>query len=182
MLGMNLKDQIVASAERAFDREGFTATGMDQLAAAAHVSSRTLYKHVVSKAELITEVLEARARRFFKQCIGNSVDAVFADLETWANVEGARGCLFLRAVGETGGESRSISDAATAYRKRLREMIAVAVANDLDDKSSAIVIEQILVLFEGAVSAATYRGTGAISAARAAAAVLLDNARLQLSF
>ncbi|RYH00636.1 TetR/AcrR family transcriptional regulator, partial [Salipiger sp. IMCC34102] len=37
--------------------------------------------------------------------------------------------------------------------------------------------EQVLVLFEGATHAAVYRGAGAVSAARAAAVVLLERAR-----
>ena len=54
---MDTKTQIVVSAEREFDCNGFAATGMDRLTQAAEVSSRTLYKHVGSKTALIVAVV-----------------------------------------------------------------------------------------------------------------------------
>lgn len=174
---MDMKAQIVSSAERAFDRHGFTATGMDRLTEAAEVSSRTLYKHIGSKTALIAAVLEERGRRFFGQLDVHSVDALFAALEDWTRTEGARGCLFLRAQGETGGETPEVSDAVAAYRRKLRDLIGRVVANDVGEGGGDVLAEQILVLFEGAISAASYRGADAICAARTAAAVLVERAR-----
>ena len=171
---MEPEKRIFQSAEDAFDRHGFTATGMDRLAAAAELSSRTLYKHVGSKNALIATVLKARCTRFFTGFDVHSVDALFAALEEWTHTEGARGCLFLRAEGETGGELPEVSDAVTAYRRRLRELISRVVANDTGQGARDELVEQILVLFEGAISAASYRGTKAINAARTGAAVLVN--------
>ena len=174
---MDMKAQIVSSAEQAFDRHGFTATGMDRLTEAAEVSSRTLYKHVGSKTSLIAAVLEERSRRFFGQLNVHSVDALFAALENWTRTEGARGCLFLRAQGETGGETPEVADAVAAYRRKLRDLIVRVVANDVGQSRCDVLAEQVLVLFEGGTSAASYRGAGAVCAARAAAAVLVEQAR-----
>lgn len=174
---MDTRSHIVSSAERVFDRYGFAATGMDQLTRAADVSSRTLYKHVGSKADLITAVLEERCRRFFSRFDVHSVDALFNALEKWTRAEGARGCLFLRALGETGGETPVISNAVAAYRANLRQLVRRAVDNDVGSKGNDLLVQQILVLLEGATSVASYHGIGAISAARAAAAVLLKQAR-----
>jgi AcrR family transcriptional regulator len=173
---MDLKTHIIASAERAFDRYGFTATGMDKLAEAAQVSSRTLYKHIGSKSELIAAVLAERTRRFFDHADVRSVDALFASLEAWTQAEGARGCLFLRAKGETSEETAMVLEAIAGYRERLGALIASAVSNDMGHAENDLLVEQILVLFEGATSAASYRGVDSISAARAAAAVLIAHA------
>ncbi len=173
---MDTRAQIISSAERAFDRHGFAATGMDRLTEAAGVSSRTLYKHVGSKNALITAVLEERGRRFFSQFDVHSVDELFGALESWTRIRGARGCLFLRALGETGGEISEVSDAVAAYRRKLRDLIDRVVANDIDRDGSDVLAEQVLVLFEGAISATSYRGVDAIRAARTAAAILVEYA------
>lgn len=59
------------------------ATGMDTLARAAGMSSRTLYKHAGSKTELIVAVLDERDRRFFEQIDRLEVSALFDALARW---------------------------------------------------------------------------------------------------
>ncbi|KPM17660.1 TetR family transcriptional regulator [Citromicrobium sp. JL31] len=171
---MKIRNRIITAAETAFDHCGFTATGMDRLTETANVSSRTLYKHLGNKNALIVAALEHRRRRFFAQLDVQSVDALFAALLDWTEAEGARGCLFLRATGETGGEVPEISDAVTAYRTDLRDLIERLV---VAETGSTHETDTILVLFEGAVTAACYRGTQAIAAARTAAAVVLKQPR-----
>lgn len=164
---------IVSSAEHTFDHHGFAATGMDRLTADAGVSTRTLYKHVGSKSRLMVAVLEERAERFLAALPVESVDALFTGLGRWIAEEGSRGCLFLRAQGETGGDDEGVSAAVASYRDRLRALIRRVVASDLghDDEPLAT---QALLLFEGATSAAAYLGPQAVERAREAAAVLMS--------
>lgn len=170
---MDIKTQIVANAERVFDQNGFAGTGMDQVIQAAEVSSRTLYKHVGNKTALIVAVLNERSQRFFSQCRVNSVEGLFDALESWTLNEGARGCLFLRAYGETGGNIADIAQAVCAYRTQLRELIENIVTHQVGAADDGLV-EQILVLFEGATSTSTYLGPSAISTARTIATLLID--------
>lgn len=174
---MDTKNQIVSAAEAVFDRHGFTATGMDQLTQAAGVSSRTLYKHVGSKTALISAVLDERDRRFFQRMAVNSVDALFAALAEWQRDEGCRGCLFLRAYGETGGDTQAIAQAVSAHKSNFFETIRAIVATDTGRDADRALVEQILVLFEGATAAAVYQGTAVVASARQAAAVLIEQAR-----
>lgn len=175
---MDTESKLIAAAERLFHRHGFTATGMDRLTEAAGMSSRTLYKHAGSKTALIAAVLTARDRRFTESLDGmRSVDALFAALEDWVGGEGARGCLFLRALGETGGDAPEIADAVAAHKTRMRDLIAEIVAAETGGGADGALAEQILVLFEGATAAAAYRGPQAVAAARSAAAVLIAQAR-----
>ncbi|BES73363.1 TetR/AcrR family transcriptional regulator [Marinobacter nanhaiticus D15-8W] len=174
---MDIRTKLISAAERLFDRHGFTATGMDRLTREAGLSSRTVYKHVGSKTALIATVLSERDRRFM-QCLDvPSVDGLFVALEDWVRVEGARGCLFLRAHGETGGDTPEIKAALTTHKSMFRERIAAILALDLGHAADEALIEQILVLFEGATSAAVYRGSSAVTAAREAAAILIEQAR-----
>ena len=170
-----LKDQIISSAELTFDTHGFTASGIDGLANAAGVSTRTLYRHVGSKTLLMVAVLEGRAARFFNALPIESVDAVFEGLTTWIVNEGSRGCLFLRAQGESGGTDSNVAAAVASYRTRLRALIRHVVAEELgrDDKKVA---DQLLVLIEGATSASAYVGSGAVEEARYVASVVMAQA------
>jgi AcrR family transcriptional regulator len=160
--------RIVTDAEHLFDRHGFAATGMDAVASAAHVSSRTLYKHVGGKGALIAAVLESRRARFVAAvALADSIDAMFDALTAWGESEGARGCLFLRAAGEGLADDPPVAASISTYRDGLRDSIRALVPPGADDLA-----EQLLVLFEGATAAMSYRGTAAIEAARAAAHTL----------
>lgn len=57
------RDQLLDAATRAFARAGFTATGLDSVAAEAGVTHVILYRHFDSKSDLYRAVLDrARAR------------------------------------------------------------------------------------------------------------------------
>lgn len=168
--------KFIVAAEQLFDRHGYMATGMDRLTEAAGMSSRTLYKHASSKAQLMGLVLAERDRRFMARIDVESADALFAALQDWVRVEGARGCLFLRSHAETGGDTSEIADAVAAHKTSFRQRVGDIVAKDLG-RADKPLTEQLLVLFEGATHAAVYRGDQAVSAARAAAAVLVERAR-----
>lgn len=173
---MDIRTQILIAAEQTFDRHGFTATGMDQLTAAAGVSTRTLYKHVGGKTALICAVLAERDRRYAPYLAVDSVDALFAGLQAWVEKEGARGCLFLRADSETGGDTPEIAAVVAAHKARVLRKIRALVAAQTGGRGGLALAEQVLVLFEGAAAAARYRGGKAVDAARAAAAALLAHA------
>ena len=173
---MDLKTTILKAVEPLFDRYGFMASGMDRLTEAAGVSSRTLYKHFGSKTGLMAAVLAERDRRFRSRLDVRTVDALFAALEEWILVEGARGCLFLRALGETGGDTPEIVTAVQRQKAFLRERVGDIVRLQLGEPREDLV-SQLLVLFEGATAAAAYRGAEVASAARVAAGTLVANAR-----
>ena len=173
---MDTNPLLLAAAERLFYERGYMATNMDMLARAANMSSRTLYKHAGSKSALVAEVLAARDRRFFEQVDGLDVQALFDALAAWIDREGARGCMFLRILGETGGEEPAIVAAVLAHKARLREHVGRIVRSDIGRIDEALA-ERIVLLFEGAVAASAWQGAAAIDAACGAAADLVMAAR-----
>ncbi|QIG81804.1 TetR/AcrR family transcriptional regulator [Sphingosinithalassobacter tenebrarum] len=173
---MDLTSKLTAAAEQLFDRHGYTATGMDRLTQAAGMSSRTLYKHAGSKARLMARVLTERDARFMARLDVQSVDALFAALEDWVRIEGNRGCLFLRSLAETGGVTPEIAEVVLAHKSMFQQRVSAVVAADIG-REAPLLAERVLVLFEGATHAAVYRGVRAVSAARTAAAVLVEGAR-----
>ena len=172
---MTTKGLILKRTEAVFDQRGFAASGIDRLAEAAGVSTRTLYKHVGSKNALVESVLLERQTRFFARLSGATLHELFDSLEGWVGEEGARGCFFLRAEAENGDQLPGISDAVREYHTLLADFVAKAVRAELGADNPELE-EQILVLFEGATSAATYRGSAAVRAASSAAEMLLQTA------
>ncbi|MGR3247827.1 MAG: TetR/AcrR family transcriptional regulator [Paracoccus sp. (in: a-proteobacteria)] len=171
---MGLEPKLIAAAERLFERHRYMTTGMDRLTEAAGMSSRTFYKHAGSKAQLMGRVLAERDRRFVARMDVERVDALFAALQDWVRVEGARGCLFLRSHAETGSDTPEIAEAVAAHKTSFRQRLGDIVAKDLGHENVPL-SEQVLVLFEGATHAAVYRGDEAVSAA--AATILVERAR-----
>lgn len=57
------REQILATATRAFARTGYTATGLDDVATEAGVSHVILYRHFASKADLYRAVLDRACTR-----------------------------------------------------------------------------------------------------------------------
>ena len=173
---MHTNTALIATAERLFHEHGFMATGMDALARAAGMSSRTLYKHAGSKTDLIVAVLDARDRRFFELVDGPRVAALFAAHEAWIAAEGAHGCLFLRALGETGGAEPAIAAAVLRHKERLRDCIGCMVQAEIG-KDDPVLAQQVLLLFEGAVAASAWQGLDAVAGAARTAAQLVAGAR-----
>lgn len=169
---MDIDTQLLAAAERLFDRNGFNATGMGKLVGETRLSSRTVYKHAGSKNALMARVLAERHRRFFAQTDFISTTSLFTSLKDWCDKESARGCLFFRVQAETGGSIPAIAAEVVAYHRQLSERIAELVARETG-RADAQLSDQILALFEGATTAATYRGAAVIEAASACAQQLI---------
>jgi AcrR family transcriptional regulator len=174
---MNIDEKLISTAEALFDCHGFNATGMDRLAQAAGMSSRTLYKHAGSKNELIAAVLMTRGQRFLQRLELDSVEALFDALARWMSEEGARGCLFLRAQGEIGSAVPEVAEAVTAYKVRFSETVRRILARQLGAGPDEELVEQVVILFEGATAAASYRGVAVVATAGRAATLLVERAR-----
>ncbi|MDP9938858.1 TetR/AcrR family transcriptional regulator [Ectopseudomonas alcaliphila] len=174
---MNIDEKLISTAEALFDCHGFNATGMDRLAQAAGMSSRTLYKHAGSKNELIAAVLMTRGQRFLLRLELDSVEALFDALARWMSEEGARGCLFLRAQGEIGSAVPEVAEAVTAYKARFSETVRRILVRQLGAGPDEELVEQVVILFEGATAAASYRGVAVVATAGRAATLLVERAR-----
>lgn len=108
------REQILAAATRAFARAGFSATGLDEIAAEGGITRVLLYRHFDSKADLYRAVLDRACRRL-EQTVGSSDfddNAIPALLSAAAADPDAFRLLFRYAAREP--EFRNIIDALTA--------------------------------------------------------------------
>src|SRR5450755_5054850 len=119
---IDMKERIVATADRLFYLQGIRAIGVDTIAAEIGISKRTLYNHFPSKDALIAAYL---ARRF-NQIPPSSKPPVEQILGTFDRLErgfaskGFRGCPFVNAVAELGAEDQSVKKIAIAFKESRR--------------------------------------------------------------
>ncbi|MBC3193101.1 TetR/AcrR family transcriptional regulator [Pseudonocardia sp. C8] len=183
---MSKRDDILTTAERLFDRQGFHGTGIDQIVREAGVTPRTLYRHFPSKEQLVVEVLQQREERFLGRLehgldpdAGTEPDraSLFAELESWFSEESDRGCLFLRALAEYGHKDAEITRRVLRHKQRGLEHLYARLEDshnspdELRDKA-----EGLMLIMEGAVALApVIGGSDAARRARRLADRLLAN-------
>jgi AcrR family transcriptional regulator len=156
------RDLLIATALELFRREGYHATGIDRVLAAAGVAKMTLYKHFASKEELIVACLErqaelGRAEReaHLAQVRGGPREQLLAVVDWHAERACAGafgGCPFHHAAAEYAAVDHPIHRAVQAAKRELGlRLEQLAAAAGLPDPratagSLAVVIEGALVL------------------------------------
>ena len=59
------KDEMLSAAERMFSERGYQATSVRDIAEALDIKPGSLYAHIETKEDLLWEILETAADRFF---------------------------------------------------------------------------------------------------------------------
>ena len=89
---VQMLDRIAAAAARLFDDAGYEAVTMEQIAAEADISKRTLYKHFAAKDAVLAHALDAELARDLAECefkldrksgFAKAVGAVLAQSAAW---------------------------------------------------------------------------------------------------
>jgi AcrR family transcriptional regulator len=176
------KDQVIAAATQLFNERGVQAVGMDAIRDAAGMPLKRLYSFFPSKADLVSAVLKQRdrdVRRTMAEFVEARTDdprervlAVFDYLAHWFAEPDFRGCMFINSVGELGGTSTDVRRIARRHKLAFRDYLTeLAETAGLPPESG----DQLAILANGAIVAATIYGDGAqaAGAARDAAAILL---------
>jgi AcrR family transcriptional regulator len=104
------REHILETAYELFYRKGFGRVGIDEIAAAAALTKRSLYYHFQSKDELLGAVLDrqhdlalTRIRKYEERYGGDPgeiVDVLFAELGRWSEKPGWTGPGFSRMAME----------------------------------------------------------------------------------
>jgi len=179
------RQRIVEAAYRLFRRKGFLRSGVDEIAAAAGVTKRTLYAHFGSKDRLLEEVMAAQADialAMFSKDIARGtgsarqvIETMFDDMERWATKPRWPGSGYSRLAMELadlpGHPGRRI---ARSHKASLEALFAVRLA-ELGVADAAELSRRIWLLCEGAMTMLVIHGDPAyIRSASAAAVVLLE--------
>jgi AcrR family transcriptional regulator len=185
-VGRTDAEGLLLAAEALYYARGIQAVGIDEVRAAAGISLKRLYQLYPSKEHLVAAYLNARDERWRGRLAdhvarhgGSPRDqllAVFDWLGLWFAEPDFRGCAFINAFGELGGSAPLVLAAVRRHKELFREYL-LDLARGLDVPDPAGVAEQLLLLAEGAMTAAAVLPEPrAAQQAHRAAAALLDAA------
>ena len=177
------RGRVLEAAYKLFRRQGYSRVTMDDIAAAANPTKRTLYHHFTSKDQLLADVLESQHhlalqafRTFGDNLFGSPetiVQAMFQDLAVWADKPRWAGSGFTRLVIELadlpGHPARLI---ARRHKAQLEKCFAELLARSGADRPDELA-RAIWILSEGAVSLILVHGDRGYSAAASEAAITL---------
>src|SRR5215211_7541338 len=180
--GQSMKERILETADRLFYLRGIRAAGVDTIAAEVGISKRTLYNHFPSKDELV----EAYLKRRFTQTPSSDkppVDQILATFDRLERVfasKGFRGCPFVNAVAELGGEDQAVKKIAVAFKESrriwFRDLLLQLGVVDAEGLAT-----QLTLLVDGSIAQDLVRDDPAMArAAKQAARVLLKNAGVEV--
>jgi AcrR family transcriptional regulator len=178
--------RIVDAAYALFYREGFGRVGVDEIAARAGVTKRTLYYHFDSKDALLAAVMETQNElalsRTAKAISGRDdadsiVRALFADLMKWASRPGWHGPGFTRIAMELAGLPGHPARAmARRHKRAFEDMLSDRLtASGLHDARAAA--RRIMLLMEGSMSLMLIHGDIGYADAACDSALLLVTSR-----
>lgn len=174
------RQKILQAAYKLFRRSGFFRVGVDEIAAAARLTKRTLYYHFKSKDALLAAVLASQHEQAFAafQNFGievsddpeKLVDALFRELAIWSAKPGWAGSGFTRLAMELGDlpghPARSV---ARQHKAVLENYIADLLAR-AKIKSPGDRAREIQLLTEGAMVMILIHGDRSYAETAAAAA------------
>lgn len=180
--GRGGRERIVAAATRLFEAQGINATTMEQIAATAPVSKRTLYAHFPVKDDLVVAYLRhlADAGLTMEGLLDRQDvpprERILALFHIPPSEGPVRGCPFTAAATEF-PDPASPAHSYTRDRKRDFTVRIAELLAGLGAPEPAQLAEQLAILADGVAGRAmVFNDPGRGKFARAAAETLLDAA------
>ncbi|MCW8038840.1 MULTISPECIES: TetR family transcriptional regulator [Acinetobacter] len=124
-------DKILKTAEQLFNQQSFSGVGVDLIRDESGCSKTTLYTYYSNKHQLVQSVLQARDQRF-RESLQAAVDGlqgvdalkkIYDWHIEWFQSDHFKGCLFVRAVGESSPNDHSIIAIAQQHKQWVRSLI-----------------------------------------------------------
>jgi AcrR family transcriptional regulator len=181
------RERILETAARLFYRDGYRAVGVDTIIAQSGVAKMTLYRHFPSKDDLIAAYLERTNGELLKWMEGliaphgdprAALEAVFAGVAKLASSPECLGCAFVGAAAEFPELDHPGHQAALGHKRqvvdRFRDLAEAAGARDPQGLA-----EQLLLVMDGAWSAARVFGPGSHGQRAGEAAKTLIDAQVK---
>jgi AcrR family transcriptional regulator len=157
---------IDAVARPLFYARGIRNIGLDDIAAAASITKRTLYYHFATKDDLVVACLESwqaqsKARlTSLDELPGDArIDSVFKALAGDSQRTGFKGRPFVNALVELSDPHHPSAAVTMAFKAERRDWFARAL-KDIGHANPHDGAEQLMVLFEGALVRSQFDDTG----------------------
>jgi AcrR family transcriptional regulator len=176
------RQRIVETALDLFYRQGYLATGINQVIAEAGVSKNTFYYYFKSKEDLCIAYLQER-HKLWMGWLTDAIEknnspydrllSVFDFLESWLKKCDFRGCAFLNIASEVPDINHRLRKEVVGHKDELRKVMR-GLLEDLkkSDKTFSkinvlFLSDALYVLFEGVISACqNYGDVAMVGAAR----------------
>lgn len=181
--GRGGRERVLAAAISLFAKQGITATTMEDVAAEAPVSKRTLYAHFPTKEDLVLAHLDylLRSGHTLLETLRRTdltprerLLAMFA-VQPWPDGI-VHGCPFIHAAVEHPDPAGRVH-AFAREQKLLMLALVTGLVDEMDIDEPELLAEQLVTLADGAVSRAMVLNDPDYGRhARAAAETLLDHA------
>lgn len=185
------RERIIEAASRLFFRQGYCATGINQIISESGVAKASFYTHFPSKELLAIAWLGQREERWIQQLkeriaqcpsIDRRVAAMYTLWYDQIGEEGYRGCGFINMAGEFSNEESPIRALVRDHKDRVRHIIAKEVLNEyrlmMEPDDFDELVNAIYSLFDGAIiQAQNFMQVWPIDAALKASLKLLSQAR-----
>lgn len=164
-----VRERILKAAFDLFYRQGYRATGVNQLISEADVAKASFYEHFPSKDDLLLAYAEEQARleyRQLKAAVESWSDpedrffAAFHVLYAWLKATEYRGCPFQNLVAEVSDHVGPVRKVAERHRENLKRIFAEAAdylkewSPEYADLETGQLVNAYLLLFEGAIATA----------------------------
>jgi AcrR family transcriptional regulator len=185
-VGSVARERILQTAERLFYRDGYRAVGVDTIVAESGVAKMTMYRHFPSKDDLIAAYLDRtndKLLAWIEALIAPhedprvALEAVFEGVAKLASSTECLGCAFVGAAGEFPEPDHPGHRVAAQHKRavvgRLSQLAAQAGARD-----PIALAEELLLIMDGAWSAARVFGPGSHGSRAAVAAKALISSQL----
>lgn len=182
--GRGARTRILEAARELFHRRGINMTGVAEVAAAAHVSKRTLYQQFAGKDELVAAYLAAVARdpAYAPEAVLARADLaararlleVFATLAVGGHP--LRGCPFVNAGVELSDAALPGRRVAAEYKAGFADRLS-GLAREAGARNAEQVGRRLALLYDGAAAQVVQRDSPEpAEEAQALAAALLREA------
>ncbi|NSL90746.1 TetR/AcrR family transcriptional regulator [Chitinophaga sp. Mgbs1] len=149
------RQRLLDTATELFFRQGYHATGINQVIQEAGVARASLYQHFSSKEALLEAFLEHRHEAWFKGLraftdkVSKPKDKVLAAFDFLVHMneqEHFRGCAFLNILSEITDEDAGALHIIQEHKKDLRRYLA-----DILSKEKQLLQDHVYLLFESAI-------------------------------
>jgi AcrR family transcriptional regulator len=163
----SVRDRILNTARELFYREGARSVGVDTVVAQSGVAKTSLYRWFPSKDALIVAVLEEEARDRWAgwdyvaaRATGDARERLrqqLAGIVRFVSNPNYRGCPFMNVTAEFADQQHPSRAVAREVMEELRRRVR-ALVDQIGVRDPATLTEQIVMLVDGAFSAAQVFG------------------------
>lgn len=159
-----VKNRIIATASSLFYKNGYNATGINEIISEAGIAKATLYNHFKSKEDICIAYLQFKEASFITDITAfttsrpkgkEQILAIFDFLELFFQMKDFNGCWCVKTVAEIPSYNDIIRTEIQKQKNSFIALISNLIVNNLEnikDEEVSSLSRKIYLLYESAVS------------------------------